>query len=62
MNYTKAVLDAGNGLLFEDDSQVCQLKVLKVYSPAPGIVLSIKAIELSEEDTKLIEELRKGMP
>lgn len=30
-NYAKMILDALNGIVFEDDSQVCEMTVLKKY-------------------------------
>lgn len=34
-NVAKAVLDACNGVLYEDDKQVCRLRVEKAYSTDP---------------------------
>ncbi|MFB5068306.1 MAG: RusA family crossover junction endodeoxyribonuclease [Aerococcus sanguinicola] len=58
-NYVKAVLDAGNGILFADDSQVCRLHVVKVYSPVVGIALRLQEIELSTQELELINKLRE---
>jgi Holliday junction resolvase RusA-like endonuclease len=42
-NYIKAVMDAGNGILWVDDSQVCELHSIKVYG-SPRI--EVTAMEL----------------
>jgi Holliday junction resolvase RusA-like endonuclease len=42
-NYIKAVMDAGNGILWLDDSQVCELHSIKVYG-SPRI--EVTAMEL----------------
>jgi Holliday junction resolvase RusA-like endonuclease len=41
--YLKLLLDAGNGILWEDDSQVVQINMLKVFAPdgKPRIELSV---------------------
>jgi Holliday junction resolvase RusA-like endonuclease len=47
-NISKAVLDSGNGILYEDDSQVCQLAARKFYTEgamSPRIVLTITALD-----------------
>ncbi len=36
-NLAKAVLDACNGILYRDDSQVIHLGVVKTYSSKPGV-------------------------
>lgn len=41
-NLAKAVLDAMNGLVFEDDAQVCDLRVMKIYTDKePGVYVSV---------------------
>lgn len=50
-NYAKLVLDALNGILWRDDSQVVDLRVQKVYSESLGIrieVSTVEALSLSE--------------
>ena len=48
-NYAKLVLDALNGVLWRDDSQVCRLFVEKAYCdpshPAQGITLIVHAMD-----------------
>lgn len=58
-NLAKLVLDAGNGVLWEDDSQVCHLDVRKVY----GSPLDRRSVgtffhfrEMTEELTWTFEE------
>lgn len=47
-NYIKAVLDAGNGILWRDDSQVISLSAKKKYhyrlGEHAGIIISMEAI------------------
>jgi Holliday junction resolvase RusA-like endonuclease len=40
-NYVKAVMDAANGILWEDDSQVCCLNVEKRYSEIAGVWIAV---------------------
>ena len=44
-NYLKAVLDALNGLAFEDDSQIVKTIAEKIYAEEPYIEVRIKKIE-----------------
>lgn len=39
-NYIKAVMDAGNGILWADDSQVCELHSIKAYG-SPRIEVTV---------------------
>lgn len=41
-NYAKAALDACNGILFRDDSQVTDLIVRKRYSALPRLVITME--------------------
>jgi Holliday junction resolvase RusA-like endonuclease len=44
-NLFKAIADAGNGILWEDDSQICDGRFLKLYSKEPScIVVSIESL------------------
>lgn len=40
-NILKAVLDALNGVAYEDDSQVILVKVWKTYSTTPGLRITV---------------------
>lgn len=40
-NYIKLVSDALNGVVFADDSQICQIVASKRYSDKPGIVIEV---------------------
>ena len=52
-NYAKLVLDALNGILWRDDSQVVDLRVLKAFCtaehPHPGIDLEVRLVEPEPE-------------
>ena len=39
-NYIKAIMDAGNGILWADDSQVCELHSIKAYG-SPRIEVTV---------------------
>jgi Holliday junction resolvase RusA-like endonuclease len=41
-NLAKSVLDALNGVIYQDDSQIVSLHMTKVYSQYPGIDLLIR--------------------
>jgi Holliday junction resolvase RusA-like endonuclease len=40
-NLLKHQLDALNGVLWEDDAQIVDLRVRKIYGPLPGLTLSL---------------------
>lgn len=47
-NTSKMILDSANGILFEDDAQVCQLAARKFYAEGPvtpRIVLTLTSID-----------------
>ena len=44
-NYTKAILDSCNGILWRDDSQVVSLIANKYYSDNPRIEIEVDKIE-----------------
>src|SRR5437870_2125192 len=47
-NLAKAVKDACNGVLWEDDAQVCSLDVQKFYSAGdevPGVIITVLFLE-----------------
>jgi Holliday junction resolvase RusA-like endonuclease len=44
-NLIKLIEDAGNGLLWQDDSQITYMEVAKVYSDDPGIALSVAEVQ-----------------
>jgi len=43
-NYAKAALDACNGIVFADDSQVVDLVVRKLYGADPRLVIEVEEI------------------
>jgi Holliday junction resolvase RusA-like endonuclease len=43
-NMVKTVLDAGNGVLWKDDSQVCGLAATKTYGDKPCVILTVRAV------------------
>jgi len=40
-NYVKAALDALQGVVFRDDSQICEIRAKKTYSETPGMNIII---------------------
>ena len=44
-NVAKSVLDALNGIAWNDDKQVVSLKVKKYYGKVPKVIIKIKEIE-----------------
>ena len=47
-NLVKLVLDAYNGVLYNDDSQIISLSLSKMYSITPGIEINITEIDDEE--------------
>ena len=45
-NIIKAIEDAVNGLAYADDSQIAFLRVAKVYSATPRVVVAIKQAQI----------------
>ena len=43
-NLIKTVGDAGNGILWEDDKQIVELKCFKYYSKAPIITITVERV------------------
>lgn len=37
----RAVLDAAQGIVYQDDAQVCSLRARKVYGQCPGVTIRI---------------------
>ena len=44
-NLTKAILDAGNGILWSDDALICELNIEKKYSDSGAIEIQIWPIK-----------------
>ena len=44
-NMEKALLDAMNGLLWSDDSQIVECRWNKIYSEKPGIILQFEEVK-----------------
>lgn len=49
-NVAKAVLDACNGVVFRDDSQVVILIATKAFSETPGVRVVIREVQTAELD------------
>lgn len=47
-NIAKIILDALNGLAYEDDKQIVSLEVSKWYHPIPFVVVTVKEIKEGE--------------
>lgn len=43
-NLTKSVLDALNGAAWEDDKQICEMVVRRIYAERPGIKMKIMEV------------------
>jgi len=48
-NIAKAVADAGNGLIYDDDTQIVEMTVRKFYSDEPRVEIYISEIGESDE-------------
>lgn len=53
-NLQKLVLDCLNNLVFEDDSQVCEIRAKKIYSSKPGTL--VRVIPLAADKRDLLYE------
>jgi Holliday junction resolvase RusA-like endonuclease len=40
-NMAKAIFDAANKIVWQDDNQVCSLRITKEYSETPGIFMEV---------------------
>ncbi|MBT2215851.1 RusA family crossover junction endodeoxyribonuclease [Virgibacillus dakarensis] len=45
-NYVKSVLDACNGIIYKDDSQVAELYASKYYSDNPRVEICVRELDL----------------
>lgn len=43
-NLAKLILDCGNGLLWEDDAQVVDLRIIKLWAVKPGTKIEIEEV------------------
>ena len=43
-NLAKSILDALNGIAYDDDSQICSLSVFKFYGDEPRVEISLGEI------------------
>jgi len=53
-NLQKFVLDCLNALVFQDDSQVCEIRAKKIYSNKPGTL--VRVIPLADSKRDLLYE------
>lgn len=44
-NYEKAVMDAANGFLYKDDSQIVSKNTRKIYGEVPKVIIKIEEIK-----------------
>ena len=49
-NVAKAILDACNGVVFRDDSQIVMLTATKEFSETPGVRVVIREVQTAELD------------
>lgn len=43
-NYIKSTLDAANGIIYEDDSLICDIRAIKIYGKKPGIIMKVEEL------------------
>lgn len=59
-NVVKAIKDGLNGVVWVDDSQVCEVHVMKLYSNTPGVLIDVTELIISPSQitkkTQLIEQ------
>ena len=61
-NLAKLVMDALNGIAYRDDSQVAELRTLKIYGEQDELPGTIVTLELLEEgDEALLAEYGRGV-
>lgn len=53
-NLQKFILDCMNGVVFKDDSQVCEIRAKKIYSSKPATL--IRVIPLADEKREILYE------
>lgn len=58
-NFAKAVLDALNGVAFNDDSQIIRLKAEKFYSENPRVEITLKEIKYENYGDDILESISK---
>ena len=61
-NYSKAVLDACNDIVWKDDGQVVGLLAVKAYWPEPGCCIEVVPMEAAEEFIGLNLQRSYGTP
>jgi len=44
-NIIKTIMDALNGIAYEDDKQVCEIHVEKIYGEIPKVMVEVRGIE-----------------
>lgn len=56
-NVVKSIKDALNKIVYEDDAQVTDIKVLKLYSDSPGVLIDVKELTLSRSQITRKDQL-----
>jgi len=51
-NYSKALLDALEGIMYANDSQIVTLRALKAYDDPPRVVVILKELEATSHDER----------
>ena len=49
-NYIKFILDVGNGILWNDDSQIIEIHAVQKYSETPCTIIEVEAIKMYMTD------------
>lgn len=60
-NYAKAVLDACNGKVWEDDDQIVFLSTSKLWAPEPKVVLTVEALSSLNKLEGLLAQTARSM-
>lgn len=53
LKLARSTEDALTGILWNDDAQVCSLRVIKQYSEAPGVAIEIDKLDLNPDHRRL---------
>lgn len=61
-NLEKFYLDAGTGLLYEDDRYVCKCSTYKLYSDTPCTIIKVKPMETIDQSEQTLKVMKSVSP